>query len=46
MKTRKEAYVRPACTKHGLLRDITAGFSGSGIKPIICKYFPGLPRCN
>lgn len=53
MKTTKEAYVRPVLTKHDLLRDITAAYSGSGgsgirgrIEDIVCRVFPRLPRCN
>ena len=53
MTTTKESYVRPTLTKHGLLRDITAGASGGGgghardrINAIICQFFPRLPRCN
>ncbi len=52
MKTAKEVYARPVLTKHGLLRDITASFSGGGggikgrIEEIICRVFPQLPRCN
>ena len=50
MKTTKEVYARPVLAKHELLRDITATFSGSGggsdLGGIICRFFPGLPRCN
>jgi len=54
MKAMKEFYVQPVLTKHELLRDITAGYSGSGgtrdridrIERIICRFFPGLPRCR
>ena len=51
MKTTKEAYVRPVLTKHELLRDITAAYSGGGgvigrIENIVCRAFPNLPRCN
>lgn len=54
MKAMKAIYVQPVLTKHELLRDITAGYSGSGgtgdrinrIERIICRFFPGLPRCN
>ncbi|MDC8447078.1 MAG: hypothetical protein LV473_01855 [Nitrospira sp.] len=54
MKTTKEVYVQPVLTKHDLLRDITAAYSGSGsgggirdrIEDIVCRVFPRLPRCN
>jgi hypothetical protein len=53
MKTAKEVYVRPVFTKHELLRDITAGYSGGGggavrdrIEDVVCRFFPNLPRCN
>ncbi|WHZ29229.1 MAG: hypothetical protein OJF51_004030 [Nitrospira sp.] len=52
MKTTKEVYVRPILTKHDLLRDITAAYSGGGsvrdriIEGIVCRVFPRLPRCN
>lgn len=51
MRTTKEAYVSPILTKHDLLRDITATYSGSGstrdrIEGIICRIFPNLPGCN
>lgn len=52
MKTTKEVYVPPVLTKHGLLRDITAAYSGGGdrirdrIEHIICRFFPHLPGCN
>ncbi|MGC4098022.1 MAG: hypothetical protein QM706_12980 [Nitrospira sp.] len=47
----KEAYVSPALTKHELLRDITAAYSGSGttrdrIEGALCRLFPRLPGCN
>lgn len=54
MKTTKEVYVPPVLTKHDLLRDITAAYSGSSgdggirdrIEDIVCRVFPRLPRCN
>jgi len=51
MKTTKELYVRPALTKHELLRDITATFSGGGvirdrITDAICKRWPNFTSCN
>lgn len=49
MKTTKEVYVRPVLTKHDLLRDITATFSGGGGiggGGLLCRLFPRLPRCN
>lgn len=52
MKATKEVYVRPVLTKHDLLRDITAAYSGGGggvrgrIEEIVCRVFPHLPRCN
>ena len=53
MKTTKGTYVRPVLTKHDLLRDITAAYSGGGgggvrdrIEDIVCRVFPRLPRCN
>lgn len=50
MKTTKEVYIQPVLTKHGLLRDITAAFSGGQRQQvrdrIICHLFPNLPRCN
>jgi len=51
MKPKKEVYDKPALTKHGLLRDITAAFSGGGgtigsIDNVICRIFPRLPRCK
>jgi len=54
MKAMKEVYVRPVLSKHDLLRDITAAYSGSGgdggvrdrIEDIVCRVFPRLPRCN
>src|SRR5690349_768903 len=54
MKATKEVYVQPVLTKHDLLRDITASYSGSGgdggvrdrIEDVVCRVFPRLPRCN
>ncbi len=54
MKTTKEVYVRPVLTKHELLREITAAYSGGRgdggvrdrIEDIVCQIFPRLPRCN
>jgi hypothetical protein len=49
MKNTKEVYVRPVLTKHELLRDITAAFSGGGGTGgggLLCRLFPRLPRCN
>ena len=51
MKTTKELYVQPVLTKHELLRDITAAYSGGGvlkdrIEDIVCRVFPNLPRCK
>lgn len=52
MKIAKEVYVPPVLTKHDLLRDITASYSGRGghirerIEDILCQRFPRLPRCN
>jgi hypothetical protein len=54
MQTKKEVYVLPARTKHELLRDITAAFSGGhgggGIKgtigDIACRVAPRHPHCD
>ena len=54
METKKEVYVPPVLTKHELLRDITAAYSGghggNGIKgrmeDIICRVAPRNPHCD
>jgi hypothetical protein len=54
MKTKKEVYVPPVLTKHELLRDITAAFSGGGrggaikgtIGDIVCRVAPRNPHCD
>jgi len=51
MQSTKEVYVRPVLTKHELLRDVTAAYSGGGvlrdrIEDITCRLFPNLPRCR
>lgn len=48
MKAKKEVYVPPVLTKHGLLRNITAAFSGGhgggAIKTVLEISSAGLPR--
>lgn len=49
MRATKGVYVRPVLTKHDLLRDITAGYSGNGaardrIESVLCRFFPRLCR--
>ena len=52
MKTEKEVYVPPVLTKHELLRDITAAFSGGGgaikdrVGDIVCRVAPRNPHCD
>jgi hypothetical protein len=53
MEAAKEVYVQPVLTKHELLRDVTASYSGGGggavrdrIENVVCRFFPGLPRCD
>lgn len=47
MKTTKEVYVQPILTKHDLLRDITAAYSGGGrLRDRICRRWPNFPGCD
>ena len=54
MKTKKEVYVPPVLTKHELLRDITAAFSGGHgggaikdrVGDIVCLVAPRNPHCD
>lgn len=55
MKTKKEVYVPPTLTKHELLRDITAAYSGGHgggaplpdrVANIVCRVAPHNPHCD
>lgn len=51
MKVAKEVYASPVLTKHELLRDITATYSGGGVirdrlRDLICRRWPNLQICD